>query len=253
MSSRIKLWSHTKLGAQKNLVSSNKMTATVRFTAAALLSLAVGGMMLGSGTQAFAADKKKAAAKEKNAWIKICDEVKLKEVKAKKASSKKICMTHHESLSARTGTPLVSAAVRNVSGHKVERFLVTVPLGMAIPAGVHIKVDEGKPLKIKYSFCHVAGCVAETQMTPDLMKQMKGGKKIVIATIGISGKPIGFPIPLNGFGKAYAGKPIDSKKYANARKAMMLDIRKRQIKAAKKAQAKKDAELIKNADNPRKK
>ena len=110
-----------------------------------------------------------------------------------------------------------------------------------------------KPIKMKYSFCHVAGCVAEIQLSEDFLKQMKAGKKIVVATIGISGKPIGFPIPLNGFGKAYAGKPIDSKKYAKARKAMMLDIRKRQIQAKNKALAKKEMELIKNADNPKKK
>ena len=252
MSSRIKLWSQPVLKAQKKQVSSHKKTASTAITVLAVLGLAVAELVSG-GTQAFADEKKKAAAKQKNAWIKICDDVKIKEVKKEKASDKKICMTHHESLSARTGTPLVSAAVRNVSGHKTERFLVTVPLGMAIPAGVHIKIDENKPIKIKYSFCHVAGCVAETAMTPDFLKQMKAGKKIVIATIGISGKPIGFPVPLNGFGKAYAGKPIDSKKYASARKAMMLDIRKRQIEAAKKAKAKKDAELIKNADNPKKK
>lgn len=252
MSSRNTLWSQTVLKAQKKQVSSNKKTASTAITALAVLGLAVGGIVSG-GTQALAEEKKKAPAKSKNAWIKICDDVKIKEVKKEKASDKKICMTHHESLSAKTGTPLVSAAVRNVSGHKTERFLVTVPLGMAIPAGVHLKIDENKPLKMKYSFCHVAGCVAEIQMTPDFLKQMKAGKKIVVATIGISGKPIGFPIPLNGFGKAYAGKPIDSQKYAKARKAMMLDIRKRQIQAKNKALAKKEMEMIKNADNPRKK
>lgn len=243
MSSRITIWGQQSLAF---LANTGLAITGLAITGAVVLGLSVGG------SQAFAADKKAAASKDKNAWIKICDDVKLKEVDAKETSEKKICMTHHESLSARTGTPLVSAAVRNVSGHDKERFLVTVPLGMAIPAGVHVKIDEGKPLKLKYSFCHVAGCVAEIEMTPELMKEMNKGQKIVIATIGISGKPIGFPIPLTGFGKAYAGKPIDSKKYADARKQMMLEIRKRQIEIAKKAQAKKDAELIKNADKPKK-
>lgn len=215
------------------------------------LAVAMGLGIAGAASQSFAQDKKAdaAASKAQSAWIKICDDVKLKEVKEKDTTSKKICMTHHESLSAKTGTPLVSAAVRNVAGHDTERFLVTVPLGMAIPAGVHVKVDENDPIKFKYSFCHVAGCVAETPMTPDLLKQMKAGKKMVVATIGISGKPVGFPIPLSGFGKAYGGKPIDGEKYANARKAMMQEIRKRQIEKAKKAQA----EALKNADNPPKK
>jgi invasion protein IalB len=229
------------------------MFSRIKFKSQTILALsaAITIGVIGGTTAGFAQEKKKdaASAKAQSAWIKICDDVKLQEVKDQKATSKKICMTHHESLSARTGTPLVSAAVRNVAGHDKERFLVTVPLGMAIPAGVHVKVDDKEPLKFKYSFCHVAGCVAETPMTPELLKQMRAGKKLVVATISISGKPVGFPIPLSGFDKAYKGKPIDGEKYANARKAMMLEIRKRQVELAKKA----ELEKLNNADNPRKK
>lgn len=197
----------------------------------------------GAASLALAEDKKADAGVNKRAWIKICDDVKVQKVtekdKAAKAAPKKICMTHHESLSARTGTPLVSAAVRSVEGQKGEKFLVTVPLGMALPAGVHIKIDDKEPIKFKYSFCHVAGCVAETVMTDALLKDMKAGKKMVVATISIAGKPIGFPVPLSGFGKAHAGKAIDGQKYADARKKMMLEIRKRQIEmATKKAKEK---------------
>ena len=214
-----------------------------------MLVLAVG--LAGGAISAAAADKDKKAidTSNKNAWIKICEDVKVKEVKEKKAEQKQICMTHHESLSAKTGAPLISAAVRKVGGHKKEKFLVTVPLGMAIPAGVHIKVDENEPLKFRYAFCHVAGCVAEMVMTDALMKQLKSGKKLVVATVAISGKPVGFPVPLSGFNKAYTGKPIDGKKYANARKQMMLEIRKRQIELAKK----REAEQLKKADKGKEK
>ncbi len=216
-----------------------------------VLVLAVG--LAGGAITATAADndkkKKEFDTSKKNAWIKICEDVKVKEVKEKKAEQKQICMTHHESLSAKTGAPLISAAVRKVSGHKKEKFLVTVPLGMAIPSGVHIKVDENEPLKFRYAFCHVAGCVAEMVMTDALMKQLKTGKKLVVATVSISGKPVGFPVPLGGFDKAYTGKPIDGKKYANARKQMMLEIRKRQIELAKK----REAEKLKKADKGKEK
>ncbi len=212
------------------------------------VALTVG--MVGVTSVVFAEEKKAAEKKDTNAaakraWIKICDKVKITEVQMKddkdknKPATKEICMTHHESISARTGTPLVSAAVRNVQGHKKERFLVTVPLGMAIPAGVHIKIDEQEPIKAKYTFCHLSGCVAETDATSALVKAMKAGKKMVVATIAISGKPIGFPVPLSGFGKAYDGKPIDGDKYASARKKMMQEIRKRQVELAKKMQADK--------------
>ena len=64
---------------------------------------------------------------------------------------------------------------------------------------------------------------------------MKKGKLLMVAAINVAGKPIGFPVPLTGFSKAYAGKPVDSKKYADARRKLMIFIRKRQIAAAKKA------------------
>jgi hypothetical protein len=64
---------------------------------------------------------------------------------------------------------------------------------------------------------------------------MKKGKQVVVAAINLAGKAIGFPVPLTGFDKALAGKPVDNEKYKEARKRLMLAIRDRQIELAKKA------------------
>ena len=50
------------------------------------------------------------------------------------------------------------------------------------------------------------------------------------------GKIVPLPVPLTGFTAAYDGPPVDSKKYASARRNLMLQIRKRQIERAKKAE-----------------
>ena len=232
-----------------------------------LIGMAVAGVFLFMNpvtvTSVSAQEKAEKVAKkpkgggDRRAWIKICEVVAIKEVPKEKpkkgeevkAQKKKICMTHHESLSAKTGQPLVSAAVRKVEGQEKQRFLVTIPLGMALPAGVHLKVDKNEPMKFKYSFCHVGGCVAETELSETLMKQMRSGEKMIVAAIGISGKPVGFPVPLSGFAKAYDGKPIDGKKYANARKAMMKEIQRKRVEAATKMKNKLEVEA---ADKPKK-
>jgi len=54
--------------------------------------------------------------------------------------------------------------------------------------------------------------------------------------MNLSGKPIGFPVPLSGFTKAYAGDPVDNEKYRAARQQLMQTIRKRQMAMMKKAQ-----------------
>jgi hypothetical protein len=113
--------------------------------------------------------------------------------------------------------------------------MVMVPLGMALPPGVQVKIDEGEPIKLQFTLCHAAGCTAEAEATPAVIEQMKKGKQVVVAAINLAGKAIGFPVPLTGFDKALAGKPVDNEKYKEARKRLMLAIRDRQIELAKKA------------------
>ncbi len=179
-----------------------------------------------------AAGAKKGAKKQNVAWVKLCEKVQVN----KKGDKKQICITHHERLDGNTGMVLVSAAVRKVEGAKRESFMVMVPLGMALPPGVLVKIDDDKkPIKLKYAICHAGGCTAETPLTPEILAKLRKGKQMMVAAFNVLGQPIGFPVPLTGFAKAYAGKPVDMKKYAEARRKLMTFIRKRQIARMQKA------------------
>jgi invasion protein IalB len=171
-------------------------------------------------------------AKDQSAWVKLCE-------KAPNITDPKkelnVCLTHHERLDGNTGMVLVSAAIREVEGQDKKALMVMVPLGMALPPGVQVKVDEGEPVKLQFTLCHAAGCTAEGEATQPVIDQMNKGKQVVVAAINLAGKAIGFPVPLNGFDKAYAGKPVDNEKYKEARKRLMVAIRERQIELAKKA------------------
>ena len=46
------------------------------------------------------------------------------------------------------------------------------------------------------------------------------------------GAPIAFPVPLAGFEQALAGQPVDTQKYGEARKALMMQIAQRQQELA---------------------
>jgi invasion protein IalB len=174
----------------------------------------------------------KAGAEEQSAWVKLCE-------KAPNITDPKqelnVCLTHHERLDGASGRVLVSAAIREVDGQTQKALMVMVPLGMALPPGVQVKIDEGEPIKLQFTLCHAAGCTAEAEATPAVIEQMKKGKQVVVAAINLAGKAIGFPVPLTGFDKALAGKPVDNEKYKEARKRLMLAIRDRQIELAKKA------------------
>ena len=113
--------------------------------------------------------------------------------------------------------------------------MVMVPLGMALTVGVQAKVDEDKDiLKLPFTVCHQGGCAAEGPATPEFIAKLKAGKQLMVAAVNVGGTPLGFPVPLNGFGPALDGPPMDSKKYAEARKNLMDIVKQRQAELAKK-------------------
>ncbi len=176
---------------------------------------------------------KKQSAKKESSWVKLCEDKPT--VNEGLAKDVKICLTHHERLSAVNGMVLVSAAIRNVEGAKNEQLMVLVPLGVALPPGLQVRIDENKPIPLKFTFCHVGGCTAEAVATKEVVTQFKKGQKMVVLAINNTGKTVGFPVPLKGFSKAYDGGPVDTAEYQKARRALMKLIQKRQIELAKKA------------------
>ena len=183
-----------------------------------------------------------------SAWVKLCEKgtavTKQKDGKEEKKDLD-ICLTHHERLDGNTGMVLVSAAVRQVSGQDKQALMVMVPLGMLLQPGMRAniypkdqwelvqkneKVDESKlrGIQLAYTLCHPAGCTAETEATAELLNTMKTSGGMLVFAINAAGAPMVFPVPLAGFDASYAGAPIDTKQYSEARKSLMQQIAQRQ-------------------------
>ncbi len=198
-----------------------------------------------------------AAAANKSAWVKLCEKTPLvkKGADGKDLKEEKdICLTHHERLDGNSGMVLVSAAIREVEGQDKKHLMIMVPLGMALPPGLRAavytkdqwakiakneKVDdkELKPVDLKYSLCHASGCTAEIEADAAIVDQMKVGGGLMVVAMNAAAQPIGFPVPLDGFTEAFAGKPIDNAEYKKARGQLMAQIRDRQKAAIEKFKA----------------
>jgi invasion protein IalB len=163
-------------------------------------------------------------------------------------------LTHHERLDGNTGMVLVSAAIRQVEGQDKQSLMIMVPLGMAIPPGIRAaiytkeqwaavskneKIDEKalKPIELKYSLCHPAGCTAETEATKEITDQMAAGGGMMVLAMNAGAQPVAFPVPLDGYVEAAAGPAVDNKQYGEARGKLMAEIRSRQQKAAEQFKA----------------
>jgi invasion protein IalB len=180
-----------------------------------------------------------------------------------------ICLTHHERLDGNSGMVLVSAALRQIDGQEKQHFMVMVPLGMLLQPGMRAtifpknlwdkvqknekieKAEESKlkGLQLSYTLCHIAGCTAELEATPDLLTDLKGSGGLMVFAISAAGSPVAFPVPLMGFETALTGQAVDTQKYGEARKALIMQIAQRQQALA--AEMKKQNEdLQKMAPTP---
>lgn len=209
------------------------------------------------GAQAQKKAQGKAPAKAQSAWVKLCEDAKVpkpgKDGKTE-AVTRKLCLTHHEQINPNNGRVLVSAAIRVIEGVEKPHLMVMVPLGVAIPPGVTVavynkdqwervkkkeKVDkkELKPLALKFSSCHEAGCTAETVAPPELIKSMETGATLMVLAFSATGRQVYLPVPLVGFAKTHKGGPYDAKKYSQIRAKMMASIYARMQERIKDRQA----------------
>ena len=107
-------------------------------------------------------------------------------------------MTHKES-----GQRIVSVAIIRDKGDDAPVAMVFVPLGVYLPAGMTLQVDEGAPLKLEYDHCVRGGCLVRTRLVPELIAQLKAGKTVKYGFQNPQRKDIAIPGPLAGFAKAF--------------------------------------------------
>lgn len=208
--------------------------------------LPVAGFMTFGITAGLAQDAPAADAappkKSISSWVKLCDKVKAAEGK----NPQNICIVHHERLDPNSGAVVISAALRKIEGQEKQRFMVTVPLGMALSPGMQIKIDgDSAIIPLNYTFCLPNGCTAETEASPALVERLSGGKSIEVATINALGEQIGFEVPLTGFKQTLDGPPIDGIIFQKKRKAYIEGILKK-VRAKAAAQGSAAAEASAN-------
>ena len=101
----------------------------------------------------------------------------------------------------------LTVIVLKTADRQAQLLRVLAPLGVLLPWGLGLDIDQEDMGRVKFVRCLPQGCVAEILMDPPLINKLKSGK---IATFVIFQTPeegIGIPISLNGFSDAYTQLP----------------------------------------------
>ncbi len=136
-------------------------------------------------------------------WTKVCQ-------KGPEANAKQVCFIGRDG-HMESGAPVVVVVLVEAEGDAKKLLRVTLPLGMSLPAGTRVIIDNGQPLAGPYVICLANGCVAEYEASAELITKMKTGQSMHVQGINGSGQSISIPMPLADFAKAYDGPPTDPK------------------------------------------
>jgi invasion protein IalB len=84
---------------------------------------------------------------------------------------------------------------------------VVAPLGVLLPSGLGLKIDNADIGRAGFVRCLPNGCIAEVVMDDALITKMRTGKTATFIIFQTPEEGIGFPISLAGFGEGYDKLP----------------------------------------------
>jgi len=113
------------------------------------------------------------------------------------------CAVEQSAVLTKTGQLIVLINIRVPGDTHTPVALVQLPLGLNLPVGAKIQVDDGKTVDLQIQTCENRGCYTSTVISPDLLAALKSGKQLKVSFQDMAKETIAIPIPLADFAAAY--------------------------------------------------
>ena len=113
------------------------------------------------------------------------------------------CAIEETAVLTKTGQLIVLVNVRVPTDTHTPVALVQLPLGLNLPAGAKLQVDDGKVIDMPIQTCENRGCYANTPVTPELLAALKAGKQLKVSFQNLGKETLTVPMPLVDFSAAY--------------------------------------------------
>jgi invasion protein IalB len=101
----------------------------------------------------------------------------------------------------------LSVIVLKTADKKAKVMRVLAPLGVLLPSGLGLKIDQAEMGRAGFVRCLPDGCLAEVILDDALIKKLRDGKTATFVIFQTPEEGIGIPISLNGFGPGFDALP----------------------------------------------
>jgi len=101
----------------------------------------------------------------------------------------------------------LTVIVLKTADQKARVMRVVAPLGVMLPSGLGLKIDDKDVGRAGFVKCLPNGCIAEVVMDDNLITQLRNGHTSTFIIFQSPEEGIGFPMSLKGFGDGYDKLP----------------------------------------------
>src|SRR5690242_8695812 len=101
----------------------------------------------------------------------------------------------------------LTVIVLKTADQKSRLMRVVAPMGVLLPSGLGLKVDQADVGRAGFVRCLPNGCVAEVVMDDNLVKQLRTGQTATFIIFQTPEEGIGFPMSLKGFSEGFDKLP----------------------------------------------
>src|SRR4051794_18836603 len=113
------------------------------------------------------------------------------------------CAIEQNAVLPRTGQLVIAVNIRVPADTHTPSALIQLPLGLNIPNGAKLQVDDGNIADLQIQTCEARGCYAGTTIAPELLAAMKSGKQLKVSFQNLNKETLTVPLPLADFAAAY--------------------------------------------------
>ena len=103
--------------------------------------------------------------------------------------------------------PMMRMAIGYVSAERVPIAVISLPLGIRLPPGAELQVDQNEIIRLAFERCMPDGCHIQFRLKDSDVAGFKAGAGGRVTFQDPNGRPVAVPFSLSGFTAALANLP----------------------------------------------
>ncbi len=103
-----------------------------------------------------------------------------------------------------------------------------------------MQIGQNKPTKVEYAICFPDRCIAEANLTNEMIAAMKKGADMTLTSVNFQNKPNPLQDFVDGFGAAFDGPGLKQSELEEQNKKLQEEMVKRKEEFEKKLKAEQD-------------